>query len=47
MIEVAADELVALLEEGAEHTGVVRETGLSYLPGRPIRVRVRRRGNPL
>jgi antitoxin (DNA-binding transcriptional repressor) of toxin-antitoxin stability system len=27
-----------------QRTGIVRETGLSYAPGRPIRVRVRRRG---
>ena len=28
----------------ADRSDVVRETGRSYLPGRPIRVRVRRRG---
>jgi ankyrin repeat protein len=44
MLEVAADELVVLLEEAAARSGIVRETGLSYAPGRPIRVSVRRRG---
>jgi ankyrin repeat protein len=44
MIEVAADEVAVLLEETAERDGVVRDTGRSYLPGRPIRVSVRRRG---
>jgi hypothetical protein len=31
--------------EHAERRAIVRETGLSYMPGRPIRVSVRRRGN--
>ena len=44
MIHVAADELAVLLEEAASRSGIVRETGLSYAPGRPIRVSVRRRG---
>jgi ankyrin repeat protein len=44
MIHVAADELAVLLEEAASRSGTVRETGLSYAPGRPIRVSVRRRG---
>jgi hypothetical protein len=44
MSHVAADELAVLLEEAASRSGIVRETGLSYAPGRPIRVSVRRRG---
>lgn len=32
------------LVEAAESSGDVRETGLSYVPGRPVRVSVRRRG---
>jgi ankyrin repeat protein len=44
MIHVAADELSVLLEEAASRSGIVRDTGLSYAPGRPIRVSVRRRG---
>jgi ankyrin repeat protein len=44
MIEVAADEVAVLLEEAADRSGLVRDTGLSYLPGRPVRVSVRRRG---
>jgi hypothetical protein len=44
MIEVAADELAVLLEEAAERSGLVRYTGLSYAPRRPIRVSVRRHG---
>jgi ankyrin repeat protein len=44
MIAVAADEVAILLEEAAKRTGIVRETGRSYGPGRPIRVSVRRRG---
>jgi len=44
MMDVAADELCVLLEEAASRSGVVRETGLNYAPGRPIRVSVRRRG---
>jgi hypothetical protein len=40
--------LVAQMEaahgDRGERTETVRETGLSYAPGRPIRVRVRRRG---
>ncbi len=44
MIEVAGDELAVLLEEAASRSGVVRETGLNYAPGRPIRVSVRSRG---
>jgi ankyrin repeat protein len=44
MAEMAADELGVLLEEAAEHSGLVRETGLSYARGRPVRVSVRRRG---
>ena len=43
MIEVAADELSAELEEAAARTGVLRVTSLSYMPGRPVRVRIRRR----
>ncbi|MEA2279117.1 MAG: hypothetical protein QOC78_4077 [Solirubrobacteraceae bacterium] len=44
MIEGAADEVAVLLEEAGERAGVLRATGLSYLPGRPIRISVRRRG---
>jgi hypothetical protein len=44
MAEVAADEVAVLLEEAAARTGVVRSTSLEYVPGRPIRVSVRRRG---
>jgi hypothetical protein len=44
MLEVAADEVAVLLEEAAARSGIVRDTGLSYAPGRPIRVSVRRRG---
>jgi hypothetical protein len=44
MLHVAADELSVLLEEAASRSGVVRETGLSYAPGKPVRVSVRRRG---
>jgi hypothetical protein len=32
------------MTEAADRSGAVRETELSYLPGRPIRVSVRRRG---
>jgi hypothetical protein len=44
MLHAAADELSVLLEETASRSGLVRETGLSYAPGNPIRVIVRRRG---
>lgn len=44
MIRVAADELAVVLEDAAARSGIVRETGLSYGPGHPIRVSVRRRG---
>jgi hypothetical protein len=37
----ALDTLARMLEDRSD---IVRETGLSYTPGRPIRVRVRRRG---
>jgi ankyrin repeat protein len=43
MVEVAADELSAELEEAAARTGVLRVTSLSYMPGRPVRIRIRRR----
>jgi hypothetical protein len=33
------------LMDAAERGLVVRETGLAYLPGRPVRIGVRRRGN--
>ena len=33
-----------LLEEAAARSGIVRDTGLTYTPGRPILVSVRRRG---
>lgn len=45
MIEIAADELSVVLEEVGARTGVVRVTELSYMPGRPVRVSVRRRGH--
>ena len=44
MLEIASDELAVLLEEAAERAGLVRDVGLSYVPGRPVYVRVRRRG---
>lgn len=43
MIEVAADALTAELEEAGERNGVLRVTALSYMPGRPVRIRVRHR----
>jgi ankyrin repeat protein len=45
MAEVAADDVAVLLEEAAERHGIVRETGLSYMRGRPVRVSVRKRGH--
>jgi ankyrin repeat protein len=45
MIETAADELSVQLEEAGARAGIVRVTELSYMPGRPIRVSVRRRGH--
>ena len=44
MAEAAADEVAVLLEEAAARSGIVRDTGLTYTPGRPILVSVRRRG---
>jgi ankyrin repeat protein len=44
MVEVAAGDVGVLLEEAAARHGFVRETGLAYMPGRPVRVSVRRRG---
>jgi ankyrin repeat protein len=44
MIDVAADELSVQLEEAAARTGLLRVTGLSYMPGQPVRISVRRRG---
>jgi ankyrin repeat protein len=44
MADVAADEVAVLLEEAADRAGIVRETGRSYVPGRLVRVSVRRRG---
>jgi hypothetical protein len=44
MIEIASDEVAVLLEEAAERNGLVREVDLTYVPGRPVYVRVRRRG---
>ena len=44
MIEVAADELSVVLEEAGARTGILRVTERSYLPGRPVRISVRRRG---
>ena len=45
MLELAADDLAALLEAAAQRSGLVHHTGLEYAPGRPVRVRVRRRGD--
>jgi ankyrin repeat protein len=45
MIEVAADELSVQLEEAGADTGVLRVTELTYMPGQPVRVSVRRRGH--
>jgi ankyrin repeat protein len=45
MIETAADELSVVLEEAGARTGILRVTELSYMPGRPVRVSVRRRGH--
>ena len=45
MAGVAADEVAVLLEEAAERSGTVRDTGLAYARGRPVRVSVRRRGS--
>jgi ankyrin repeat protein len=39
-----AQHPAALLEGATERTGIVRETELSYLPGRPVRISLRRRG---
>jgi ankyrin repeat protein len=44
MLEISADEVAVLLEEAAERNGLVRDVGMTYVPGRPINVRVRRRG---
>ena len=44
MLEIASDEVAVLLEEAAERSGLVREVGLTYVTGRPVYVRVRRRG---
>jgi hypothetical protein len=43
MVEVAADELCAVLEDAAAWAGILRVTSLSYVPGRPARIRIRRR----
>ncbi len=45
MIEIAADELSVQLEEAAARTGVLRVTDMAYMPGRPVRVSVRKRGH--
>jgi ankyrin repeat protein len=45
MIHAAADELSVQLEDAGSRTGILRVTNLSYMPGRPVRVRVRRREN--
>jgi ankyrin repeat protein len=45
MIEIAAEELSISLEEAGALTGVLRVTELSYMPGRPVRISVRRRGH--
>jgi ankyrin repeat protein len=44
MLEIASNEVAVLLEEAAERNGLVRDTGMTYVPGRSIYVRVRRRG---
>lgn len=43
MIDVAADDLSVLLQEDAERRGILRVTALSYIPGRPVRIRIRYR----
>ena len=43
MIDVAADELSVLLQEEADRRGTLRVTDLSYMPGRPVRIRIRHR----
>ena len=43
MIDVAADELSVQLQEAGERSGILRVTSLSYTPGHPVRIRVRRR----
>lgn len=45
MIEVAADELSVQLEEAGTRNGILRVTDLYYMPGRPVRISVRRRGH--
>jgi hypothetical protein len=44
MHEVAADEVAVPHVEAADRAGIVHETGRFYVPGRPVRVSVRRRG---
>lgn len=43
MVDGAADELSAELEDAAARTGILRVTSLSYMPGRPVRISIRRR----
>ena len=43
MLEIAADEVAVLLEEAIARGGLLRDVGLEYVPGRPVRVRVRQR----
>ncbi|MDQ6804075.1 MAG: hypothetical protein M3065_03720 [Actinomycetota bacterium] len=45
MVEGAADELSDELEDAAARDGILRVTSLSYMPGRPVRISIRRRGN--
>jgi ankyrin repeat protein len=45
MIEVAADELAVKLVQAGARSGTLRATELFHLPGRPVRISVRRRGN--
>jgi ankyrin repeat protein len=45
MIEVAADALSVVLAEAGARTGTLRVTDLSYVPGRPVRISIRRRGH--
>jgi ribosomal protein L12E/L44/L45/RPP1/RPP2 len=43
MLETAAEQLAPVLDEAVQRAGVVRVTPLTYVPGRPVRVRVRHR----
>jgi ankyrin repeat protein len=44
MFDIASDEVAVLLEEAIARGGVLRDVGLTYVPGRAVHVRVRQRG---